>query len=104
MANFFDKDDDLNIWQIGSGPQSYPPPRRVAFQAVGDGLGSVSGINQNNDLQQDRLTPRTIPGRNDDPAQSKIITTATEYAYLFAENVLSHPFIVLRRVCQVSSN
>lgn len=99
MASFFDKEDDLNIWEIGSGPKSYPPPssRPTAFQAAGDSNQSNFLLQQSNDA----IAGPSSRG-DDDPAEAKIINSATGYAYLFAENVLSHPFVVLRRVCQVS--
>lgn len=31
----------------------------------------------------------------------KILTTAVGYAHIFAESILCHPFLVLKRQCQV---
>lgn len=91
--------DDFNIWQIGPDPDRLPGSRRSTFQALGDGpFGAPIHLQPVENYVQRRVQDDD----GEDSSQAKVINVVTGYAHLVCENVLSHPFLVLRRQCQVS--
>lgn len=95
MAGFsFSAEDDLNIWQIGSGKDSYPPPRRVAFQSTGDNVHAIR-------MQAAEVADDQRQDLADGSTHDRIVRATVGYMHIFTEHVLTHPFIVLRRQCQV---
>lgn len=93
-------EDDFNLWRMSPANDIINTPstsnRRVDF---------TTNFTENRTPQTTNLSiPETNKkgvGNDNDEVSSKLIASVTGITNLLMENIISHPFVVLRRQCQV---
>lgn len=97
---------DYNSWNYEDEHYNIQQPTRHSVQSNYSEDSSRFSFYEGNDLIQRPEVQFAAVGRlneqeEHEAAHEKLVNTIIGYCHIFAEHILTHPFIVLRRQCQV---